>query len=331
MVIITIPDRLTFRSAIEFCTHLDLIEESDKYCFDYKNMSLVEPFGMLITGAKIRQFMRKRGNLNYSDINFKQHTYAANMGFFNSVMQEYGKQPGELPGNQNYIPITKLSVKTLHEESRKDHEHVVDTVERESKRLASVLSKGNKTLQVILTYSIREIIRNAVEHSGAKNIWFSGQYWPTKDRVEIAILDEGMGIRKSLSENPRIQIKSEHDALLLSIEPGVTGKRPTIYNQNDPYANSGFGLFVTSRICIEGGDYSICSGSSALGISSRKPTLYETSFQGTAIRMRLKTTNLQELNGVIPKLIKEGEKLAKNNSNASVITASKISTLVINE
>jgi anti-sigma regulatory factor (Ser/Thr protein kinase) len=246
-------------------------------------------------------------------------------------MQNYGRDPGELPGNKNYIPITRLNVKTLHHESRAGREHVVDTVERESKRLALVLSKGNKTLQTILTYSIREIIRNVVEHSGSNEIWFSAQYWPTKDRVEIAILDEGIGINKSLTSNPRIKVKSEEDALLLSIEPGVTGTRPSIYDLNDPYVNSGFGLFVTSRICLEGGDYSICSGNKALGISSRKPTLYNTSFGGTAIRMRLITTRLAQLDGIIPRLIKEGEKLAKQNKRATSITASKISSLLVGE
>lgn len=330
-MIINIPEQLTFRTSIDFCNHLDLLKCSDKYIFDYGNMSFVEPFGMLLAGAKIRQFMKERGSLDYSDRNFKQHTYAANMGFFKSVMQDYGKDPGELPGNHNYIPITKLSVKALRNESRESREHVVDTVERESRRLASVLSKDNKTLQSILTYSIREIIRNAVEHSSAEEIWFSGQYWPTKNRVEVAILDEGIGLRNSLSANPRIKAKSDQDALFLSIEPGVTGKIQTRFDHDDPYANSGFGLFVTSRICMEGGDYSICSGSTALGISSRKPTLYDTSFQGTAIRMRLVTTRLEELNGIIPRLIKEGEKLAKNNKYASSITASKVSTLLIND
>jgi hypothetical protein len=330
-MIIEIPDRLTFSSSIEFCNYLDSLEESGDYSFDYKNMSLVEPFGMLLVGAKMRQFMRERGDSKYSDRNFKQHTYAANFGFFKSVMQDYGKAPGELPGNKNYIPITKISAKGLYEKSRESREHVVDIVEREAKRLASVLARGNKLLEEILTYSIREIIRNVIEHSGSDEIWFCGQYWPTKNRVEIAIIDEGMGIYRSLSANPRVQLKSGQDALLLAIEPGVTGKRLTRYDREDPYANSGFGLFVTSRISIEGGDYSLCSGTKALGISSRKPTLYDTSYQGTAIRMRLNTTRLGELDGIIPRLIKEGEALAKKNTSASSVTASKISSLLGDE
>lgn len=330
-MIINIPSELTFQSSIDFCKHLDSIEKADNYCFDYKRLSLVEPFGMLLAGAKIRQFMKERDSSKYSDKNFKQHKYAANMGFFQSVMQDYGREPGELPGNNNYIPITKLNVSALYKESSKDREHVVDTVERESKRLATVLAKGNKTLQTILTYSIREIIRNVVEHSKSEDIWFSAQYWPTKDRVEIAILDEGIGIKSSLLSNPKIKLKTEKDALLLSIEPGVTKSQKNRFTRDDPYANSGFGLFVTSRICMTGGDYSICSGSSALGLSSRKPTLYNSSFQGTAIRMRLVTTNIDKLSGIIPKLIKEGEKIAKSNKNASSITASKISSLLINE
>ena len=328
-MIIEIPHSLTFRSSIDFCNYLDTVPHSDKYCFDYRNMSLVEPYGMLLVGAKIRQFMRARGKAKYSDRNFKSHTYAANMGYFQSVMQDYGKRPGELPGNQNYIPITKLSAKYLYRKSREKREHVVDIVEKESRRLAIVLSKGNKVLEDVLTYSLREIIRNSVEHSEADKIWFCGQYWPTKNRVEIAILDEGIGIYKSLSANPRVRLNTGKDALLLAIEPGVTGKRLSRFDKDDPYANSGFGLYVTSRISIEGGDYSICSGKKTLGVSARRPELYDTSYKGTAIRMRLNTNRLDALNGIIPRIIKEGEKKAKKNRSASAITASKMSTILI--
>jgi len=330
-MIITVPADLTFQHGRKFCKFLDQVEETDRYTFDFHSLSTVEPFGMLLVGAKIRQFMNRFPTAEYFDINFKHHTYAANMGFFKSIYQEYGKDPGELPGNSNYIPITKIDISKLHKESRSKREHVVDTVERESALLAHVLAKKNRQLQEILTYAIREILRNTVEHSESDYIWFAGQYWPTKDRVEIAILDEGIGIKKSLKSNPRLKIKSDEDALFLAVEPGITRKRPTRFDQDDPYANTGFGLFLTSRICQSGGDFVLCSGSKILALTRRKNYLSDTSFNGTAIRMRLIVTKQTKLTEVLPGLIKEGERIAKKNRKRAILSASKVSSLLLKD
>jgi hypothetical protein len=327
-MIIKVPSELTFPNTRKFCEYLDDIEEDEKFTFDFAWLATVEPFGMLLVGAKIRQFMRKYPDAKYYDKNFKHHSYAANMGFFKSINQDYG---GTLYGNCNYIPITKINVSKLLADSKDKREHVVDTVERESARLSVVLSKGNKELGKILTYSIREIMRNIVEHSEADHIWFAAQYWPTKNRVEVAILDEGIGIRRSLRKNPRLQIKSHEDALLLSLEPGITRKTTTRFDQDDPYANTGFGLYMTSRICKDGGDFVVCGGKRILALHKRGNYFFSTSFSGTAIRMRLTISRLEKLEEILPVLIKEGEKTARRNKKTSVLSASKVSSLLIEE
>lgn len=328
-MIIKVPIDLDFSNSIKFCEYLDDIEEEGSFTFDYEGLATVEPFGMTLVGAKIRQFMRRFPDSKYYDKNYKHHTYAANMGFFKSIYQDYGKNPGELPGNSNYIPITKLQISKFLQESNEKREHIVDTIERESSRLSRILARQNKELVKILTYSIREILRNTVEHSEATYIWFAAQYWPTKDRVEIAIVDEGIGIRRSLKSNPRLKINSGKDALLLSLEPGITRKIITRFEQNDPYANTGFGLFMTSRICKSGGDFAICSGRKILALNRRTNRIFDSSFRGTAIRMRLIVSKQRQLSEVLPQLIKEGEKIAASNKKSSVLSASKISSLLI--
>jgi hypothetical protein len=167
--------------------------------------------------------------------------------------------------------------------------------------------------------------------SQAKYIWFSAQFWPTKNRVEIAILDEGIGIEKSLKSNKKLNIKSEKDALLLSLEPGITRSRLTRFDRDDPYANSGFGLYMTSRICKDGGDFAVCGKSKILALHKRGNYFFDTSFSGTAIRMRLTLSRMEKLGELIPNLIKKGEKIAKQNKKTSIISASKVSRLLIEE
>lgn len=327
-MIIKSPQELNFRSSIKFCNELDILPKSDQYIFDWGNMNFVEPFGMLLIGAKIRQLMAKYPSSEYLDRDFKGNSYAANMGFFKSILQNYGKAPGELRGNINYIPINSINVADIQKKSFEGREHVVDTIEREALKISQVLCKKDDGILDVLTYSIREIMRNVIEHSQSDKIWYAGQSWDYKNRVEISILDEGIGIQKSLEKNKRLNIKSAEDALLLSLEPGISSKSVN-KKSNDPYQNSGFGLYMTSGICKEGGDFVIGSCNKACGTNQRGTAFGDLKFQGTIIRMRLIVSKIPELKEIQSKLIKEGETIAKKNSKQSILSASKISRLLV--
>ena len=326
-MVIKSPSELNIANSINFCNELDILQEADEYIFDWGNMNFVEPFGMLLIGAKRRQMMMKFKNSKFFDDNFKNNTYAANMGFFRSIFQGYGKNPGELNGNLNYIPLNFINIDDVYKRSSSNHEHVVDTIEQEALTIARVLCKVDHGIVDVLTFSIREIMRNIIEHSNSNLIWYAGQAWNYKDRVEITIMDEGIGIRKSLEKNKRLNIKSDEDALVLALEPGISSK---IFNKRskDPYQNSGYGLYMTSSICKEGGDFVIGSCNKVCGTNGYKTSFRDLYFQGTIIRMRLIVSKIPDLKKLTPKLIREGKEIAKNNSNQSILTASKISRLL---
>lgn len=325
---IILPNKLDLLGSINFCSILDGITDEELCYFDFGRLGRVEPFGMLFTGAKFRQNKRKYPNLERKAENFQEGNcaYAANMGYFKSIGLDYGKNPGEASGSNNYIPVTKLEKKHIVDESSKEAEHIGNIVEKRAESLAKVLSRGKSTLTDHLTYSIRELIRNVVEHSQAECIWYAGQCWPTYDIVEIAILDEGIGIKNSLIKNPIYKsiIQNDEDALLYAIKPGVT----SAFGKKDPYdewANSGYGLYVTSQLCAQGGDFFICSNEKALYIDNNGIKTYNVSINGTAIRMRLRISRIKDLS--VPKIVKEGEKLAKEMKSA-VKTASKVSSIL---
>ncbi|MEK4086297.1 ATP-binding protein [Psychrobacillus sp. FSL K6-1415] len=325
---------LTAINAIEFCDNEHNYEGLKEVVYDHQFLGTVEPFGMLLVGSKIREIFHQNPDVSFSDKNYEHNDYAAHMGFFQSIYQDFGNKPGEANGSTTYVPITRLEVKELRLESYEKEEVVQETIERKAIGLSKVISRGNEKLQSILSYSIRELMRNIVEHSESESIWFAGQYWPTKDKVEISILDEGVGIKQALSVNPNLKIKNDIDAILLSIEPGISGKafkyKGKMRLQKDTiWQNSGYGLYVTSRICQLGGDFLICSGSKAIIIKDKRHQIKETHFNGTAIRMRLKVSNINAINeDIIKEIVSEGEKSAKENSERSIISASKVSRIL---
>ena len=148
---------------------------------------------------------------------------------------------------------------------RSEYVHHGEIIEGEARRIAYMLTRSDDgAITETLTYAVREIMRNVVEHGQASHIWYAAQYWPTKNKVEVSILDEGVGLLPSLSRNPRLHVDSNQKAIILALQPGVSGIPKEKRRRSDGgWVNSGYGLFMTSSLCQAGGDFTICNG--ALG------------------------------------------------------------------
>lgn len=185
---------------------------------------------MLITAISIKQIRDRYKeipfNLEYNQNNSRVN-YAGHMGFFKVISEkiDVGKMPGEANGNENYIPITEIGFSKIHKDEIDKGKFVVmgEVVEKEASRLAKILSRHDKEMNILLTYLIREILRNIPEHAEVEQAWICGQYWPDKT-AEIAIVDEGIGIKKSLRKNKihRECIETDEDALKFAIKAGIS-------------------------------------------------------------------------------------------------------------
>ena len=195
--------------------------------------------------------------------------------------------------------------------------------------MALILAQSNSgDLFDTLTYSIREIIRNVIEHSKSNQFGFCAQYWQSYSSVQLSILDRGLGIKSGLSTNPNLDISDDHEALNLSLMPGISGKayKGAKSNPNDVWANSGYGLYMTSRLCREGGSFFIASGNTGLYLSENKKRYLETPFKGTALQLTLNTNRLSSLTSMLSKYRDEAHQFDQAGNN--IMSASKASTLL---
>lgn len=327
---------LTAYNAVKFCRKLSEHSKITDYIFDYSLLTTCEPFGMLLTAARMRQFMASMPHVRFGHMHFEGKEYPDYMGFFDSIGVQFGQNTLRKKGSFTHLPITYYDVIQLKEEAREESVYVGETIEKRSASLANILSQQNPKLEEYLTYSLREIMRNVVEHSESDKIWFAAQYWPSRDWVELAILDEGIGIRKSLTNNPNINLKREEDAILLAIEPGVSGKVFTTSGKkkggsffDDQWQNSGYGLYMTSSICQNGGNFLILSDNLSLLIEGTEKKLVHTNFRGTAIRMRLRPSLVRNLSKHLEELREEGKKRAKENKESTILSASKVSRMLV--
>lgn len=330
-MIVNIPSKLNVTQSLSFIDSIFSLPHDDEYIFDFRNLRWSEPFGLLAISYELYRFASKHSSSKLLIKNHEENTYEGHMGFFKAFGLDHGNFPGQAPGSNTYIPIKIKSVSALQEKAVSSHEVVGVTIENCAKEISNILVQHQSgELKETLTYSIREIIRNVVEHSEADQFGYCAQYWPTKNIVEFSLLEKGIGIRKTIARNHSLSISSDQDALKLSLLPGVSGK---VYNRKRGFnkgvwANSGFGLYMTSRICGDGGSFFIISGDSGILLNKRKQYYFKTNFQGTALRLRLNTNNIGTLSQTLKKYRIEGYEIARQLGKGALVSASTASQML---
>ncbi|MDO9131888.1 MAG: ATP-binding protein [Hydrogenophaga sp.] len=309
------PRQFNLQSALAFATQIADLPDSAKFEIDFSNVGLVEPFPMLVVASELRRLNQRKPEPEIICVGIEHMGYAAHMGFFQCFGLDYGNAPGEARGSATYVPITVFNREVVEHEAATKGIEVGSYVEATSQRLSRILSgEGSGDLFDTLTYSIREMMRNAVEHSQADRFDICAQHWPTKKRVEVAILDRGVGLRRTLSSNPHIDASDDKKAINYALMPAISGKafKGSKLQQKGNWANSGFGLYMTHRICRNGGNFFIASGATGMLLTkSAGKRYFDCSLDGTAVRMVIDTESLAGLRESLQRYKEEGFEFQK--------------------
>lgn len=234
------------------------------------------------------------------------NTYAKTMRFYGALGINHGCKPNEdfvFSNSQKYLPILELDLKEMKTKAL----HLNEEVDKLSIKLAKILSNGDLTLRKYLGYCLNELIRNVLQHSGITKIWCAAQVWPTEKGgkcIEVALMDCGKGIEASLNENYKNMFTKP---LRYAIIPGCSSKVTTFSYEGAE--NSGFGLFMTSEITRESGEFYIFSNKSSINLSGSSITEGKCNLQGTLIGMRLDIDTLSDYTIKISELIDKGNAL----------------------
>lgn len=321
-----VPD-MTLAKTLVFSKDLADITPEDEMVFDFSKMSNFDPLPMLMMGAIMRNYRNRFPHIPFriNGIDTVGKDYAGNMGFFKYVSTSLGigKMPGEAFGSQNYIPITPIIIDELQrtEYEKGNYLTLGSIIEKEAGRLSRIVDRGNKELHKLLTFLIREILRNIPEHAKTNKMWVCGQYWPSFELAEIAIIDEGIGIFQSITQNTihKEYIKDNASALQWALKAGISESfMPSMKQKSsDEWANSGFGLYMVNEICKHlNGSFCIISYENYMLIDNHGIKTGETSFHGTAIRMRVPSKRISSAQSIISQIASQGETEARTIRNA---------------
>jgi anti-sigma regulatory factor (Ser/Thr protein kinase) len=312
-----VPKEHTLEAILQLSNELaGYTGEAPEYIFDFQSGSgYTTPFGMLYLGFAIRQFAATRHGAKITARNMDKTNYAAHMGFYHCCGFEVGNPPGKAKGSNTYLPVTILKVEELREQARRDAREVGDVIEERSQQLARILTQEELgTTNEVIAYSLREMIRNVVEHSQSNEVAYCAQYHPLKKQAELAILDTGVGVRATLTQNPHLTIHDDREALNLAVMPGISSKmyKGIKKREYDVWQNSGYGLFAVSRLCGHEGKFLIVSGDKALSLKPDHREYHEANFAGTAVRLNLSSKNISSLTKTMKVIMQEGDEIARS-------------------
>jgi hypothetical protein len=309
---IRVPDSTNFSSMLTLPIYLAQAVEVAEYEFDFADVKFVTPAWLILVGTALREFRAHHPQARRRAVNYHHMGYAAHMGFFRYFGVKFGLKPAEATGSDSYIPITEVLVCELKSKATKKFISTGDIIEEESRKLSLILTlRDDGDLADTLTYSIREIIRNVVEHSRAESYTFAAQYWPSMQMAEIVVSDSGCGILRSLRENPKLTVATEAGAIKLATLPGISSKSWRPRSRSDAWANSGYGLFMTQRLCGLGGEFRLMSGKAALRVNRTGFEISETRSPGTTVVMRLDSSRLGNLTKRLREFRDEGRIIAR--------------------
>ena len=307
MSTLALPEMLDANAGLAFAAHLPEHMTEPHVVIDVGDVRASEPFGLLFAGAALRTFFKKREFRGISAAGVRAGEAAqeqlAQIGFFQWVGIPVGNMPGAVDGSATWLPLTTLTRVQLDRRMTETMKPLGSVIHEECERLAKLLTRSAQTkVNAPLAYCLREVIRNVFEHAETDRCAFCAQRW-SDGTVELAVIDQGRGIRRSLEE--KMQLKSDEEALCAAIRPGVSSKLSD--NPDDPWGNSGFGLFVLSELGRGLGVFRVISG--AMGIRSLNGELHSEAarIDGTAIQLRLRRPQGANFGDFIDSIIARGE------------------------
>lgn len=333
-----IHGRLSTQNLVEWNTFIWTIK-ADHILIDFSGYKHSSLFELVFMAHQMRAAQLKR-NIKIEAIGHDHMTWAKGMNFFTVSGTDWALNLKQNHGDGfNYIPLTVIdctskggyiSLKEMNEK-----------IDAEAAIIARVLLHfGSGSAYDTIQYTFREIIRNIYEHSGARSFIIAGQYYPNHRNVQIVIADNGQGIPNSLRCNKAFSNLDDREALNMALMPGVSGNAKALSsNPADIWQNSGYGLYMISRLARDRGILDVISGNSGVFLKksedqyAAKSNLSISNFSGTLIRIGIQVEGgirpaEEDLALKLRRWAEEGKEIAKDIRGAKTLNASAASLLL---
>lgn len=240
------------------------IDKNEAANFDLSQLNFV---GSLFL-ASLASYIKDTDSDYASPKNVDLHSYLRTIAFPNCL-----KTISSIQKRKNYLPLSTIE----KSKNIKDKEEILNCFYNLIYKLTGEVPKTKDSL----IYPISELVNNIFEHSGKNQGILSGQIFPTKNYLEISIVDRGIGIASSYKKAFNKEYNDER-ALKLSMS-GESSKSDV---------ERGYGIHTSKKLVCNGlgGEFLLLSGNAAL-LSTLKEdkifTLPKFYWQGVIVSYRI--------------------------------------------
>lgn len=207
----------------------------------------------------------KPEKIDFEPMEAKSKHYLKRMGLFDILKINSGMEIIEHEPAGRFIPLTQI---TNGENLTQFITNVIPLLHLEPFQVEPI------------RYILSELTRNVFEHARSNvGAILCAQYYKKSNSIKIGIVDRGVGIKQTISENHRVI--SDLEAIKLALTPGITGTTSKIGGTD---YNAGAGLFFIKSIASVNKDYfMIYSGNSMYKLlkadHKKRISLYSDPFQ----------------------------------------------------
>ncbi len=210
----------------------------------------------------------KPQNIRCEKLEAKSKHYLQRMGLFKLLNIKTDKSIIEHEPAGRFIPLTRI---TNSQELVKFITEIIPLLHLDSKQADPI------------KYVVSELVRNVLEHSGSKQgAIVSAQYYKKSNTIRMGIVDNGVGIKKTI--NNAYPVKTHLEAIRLALMPGITGTTQRIGGTE---YNAGAGLFFIKSIAQVNREFlMIYSGNAMFKLLKSKPALKQITLHGDPFKDR---------------------------------------------
>lgn len=289
-----------------FCNEISADTGDDIVC-DASGLQFVDPVGLCLLAATCHQLANAGKKLRLENLSPAIVDYLARMDLFKACGIEYQEN---FTRYDRRTDLVEICVADKAAEGEQLAGKIVTALVGATPDYDPHAKPDEMTgylphdyLHLPLHYIFSELLENALTHAkraGYKDarVWVAAQYYPGKDRIRLAVLDNGCGLLRSLERHPSLPEKSHAAAIQIAFEPRVTCNPDLEFRPNET-ANQGIGLTVVREIVGQGrGVLRLVSGDALLEQKGRLGSRAHPigSWQGVVLALEFKRELLRQVN-----------------------------------
>jgi hypothetical protein len=230
--------------------------EGDVVELDVRQTSFVDPFGMTLLGESLLQLADYQQRVRVIGLDQQTGAYLHRMDVFQHVELVDGRLP-EGRRRDRRDALSELRRIAGEDEAEEVATRLADALigtrpQDPPQRHDSMHALEHEHQNDLIQYVLSELLSNALTHAqrrgfrGRARVWTAAQYYPSSDKVRLAVADTGCGLLATLRGHPRLEAETHFAAISAALLPRVSCNRNLSVRQDT--VNEGVGLTTVHRI-----------------------------------------------------------------------------------